>query len=114
MPSIYPLYIIRGAIYGLQNKWERSIADMRTGFEMHLRPPGPFSGSLAALIPEIDEYVTTNPKNARAYAVRGFIKLFQAKRSEADKDFERSFALDPELKMELTELIQSVIDRPVK
>jgi tetratricopeptide (TPR) repeat protein len=104
-------YIIRGTIHGLRNKWELALADLREGFEMNRDPGQIGAGILGVALADVDKYVAAYPKNARAYAARGFINLLRKRKPEADKDFQKSFQLDPKLKKDLTELIDSVKGR---
>jgi tetratricopeptide (TPR) repeat protein len=105
-------YIIRGAIYGLRNRWEMAVADLRKGFETDSRSRGPLRGILSVAFADLDKFIAANPANARAFAVRGFVNLMRARNAEAERDFKRSFELDPGLKKEISELVQSVKERP--
>jgi tetratricopeptide (TPR) repeat protein len=105
-------YIIRGAIYGLRNRWELCVADLRTGFETDSGLGEHMVGILSAAFADLDKFIAANPNNARAFAVRGFVNLMRARKAEAEKDLKRSFELEPGLNKELSELIQSVKERP--
>lgn len=110
-PNGVAQYIIRGAIYGLKGKWELSLDDLRTGFEMNGELTLFGTGIMGVAFEDIDNYVAAYPRNARAHAVRGFINLLRKRMSEGDRDFQRSFQIDPKLKKDLQELIDSVKGR---
>jgi tetratricopeptide (TPR) repeat protein len=111
-PTTAAPYIIRGAIYGLRNRWEMAVADLRQGFETDGLARGPSSGILSVAFSDLDKFILADPKNARAFAVRGFVNLMRKRKPEAEKDFTKSFELDPNLRKELQELIESVKERP--
>jgi tetratricopeptide (TPR) repeat protein len=112
-PNSAAPYIIRGAVYGLRNRWEMAVADLRKGFEIDgLSPRGPLNGILSAAFADLDKFIAANPANARAFAVRGFVNLMRARNAEAERDFKRIFELDPGLNKEISELVQSVKERP--
>jgi tetratricopeptide (TPR) repeat protein len=105
-------YLMRGAIYGLRNRWELCVADLRAGFEASGRSRELLAGILSVAFAELDKFIEANPKNARIFAVRGFVNLMRARNAEAERDFKRSFELEPGLKKEISELLQSVRERP--
>lgn len=111
-PNAAAPYIIRGAIYGLRNRWELAVDDLRKGFETDGRSHGPLGGILSVAFTDLDKFIAANPNNARAFAVRGFVNLMRVRNAEAERDFKRSFELDPGLKKEISELVQSVRERP--
>lgn len=112
-PNAAAPYIIRGAIYGLRNRWEMAVDDLRKAFEIDgLSSRGPLSGILSVAFTDLDKFIAANPANARGFAVRGFVNLMRARNAEAERDFKRSFELDPGLKKEISELVQSVKERP--
>jgi tetratricopeptide (TPR) repeat protein len=111
-PNAAGPYIIRGAIYGLRNRWELAVADLRKGFETDGRSRGPLTGILSVAFADLDKFIAANPADARAFAVRGFVNLMRARNAEAERDFKRSFELDPGLNKEISELVQSVRERP--
>jgi tetratricopeptide (TPR) repeat protein len=112
-PNAAGPYIIRGAIYGLRNRWELAVADLRKGFETDGRSRGPLTGILSVAFADLDKFIAANPANARAFAVRGFVNLMRARKAEAERDFKRSFELDPSLRKDLRDLVESVKERPI-
>jgi tetratricopeptide (TPR) repeat protein len=110
-PSAAAPYIVRGALYGLKNKWEMALADLRTAIEMDSEPARIGAGILGVAFNDIDKYIAAYAKNARAFAVRGFINLLRNKVADGDRDLKKAFQLDPKLKKELQELIDSVKSR---
>jgi tetratricopeptide (TPR) repeat protein len=107
-PNVAAAFLIRGTIRGLQGRWEVSVDDLRTSFDMDRRNRGPLSGLISTAFPDIDRYVCNYPKNANARAVRGFVNLLRKQDSDAEADFAEAFKLEPKLKDELAELIESV------
>jgi tetratricopeptide (TPR) repeat protein len=110
-PNVASSYIIRGAIHGMRAKWEMSLADLRTGFDLNSEPGLTGVGVLGVAFNDIDKFVRANPANARAYAVRGFLNLLRNRPKEVDRDFNKSFQLEPKLRKDLKELIESVKGR---
>lgn len=110
-PNGVAQYIIRGAIHGLKGKWEMAVDDLRTAFQRNRDVDQFGTGIMGVAFNDVDTYISSYPKNARGYAVRGFINLLRKKKPEADKDFQKCFQLDPKLKKELQELIDSVTER---
>ena len=110
-PTVASSYIIRGMIYGIRGKWEIALDDLRTGFELNSEPGLTGVGVLGVAFNDIDKFVQANPANARAYASRGFVNLIRKRNPEADRDFNRSFQLEPKLRKDLKELIESVKGR---
>lgn len=110
-PGAAAPYIIRGAIHGLRNKWEMALADMRTGFEMDTEPNRMGAGILGVAFNDVDRFLVAFPKSARGYAARGFINLLRSREKEGDQDLKKAFQLEPKLRKELQELIESVKSR---
>ena len=50
---------------------------------------------------ELNQFITSNPSNARSYELRGVLRLLQGKEAEAEQDFHKSVELDPKLKSEI-------------
>lgn len=101
-------FINRGKVYGLKNKWVDSINDLTKGFEMHSQSNPPFLGNITVSLSDFDKYIIKNPKSSRAFAVRGFMNLLQKKEAEANRDFKRSFEIEPKLKIEIEKLIKNI------
>ena len=88
------------------------VADLRAGFEASGSSPNLLAGILSVAFADLEKFIAANPNNARAFAVRGFVNLMRARNAEAERDFKRSFELDPGLNKEISELVQSVKERP--
>ena len=101
-------YLRRGVVQGMRNKWELAVADFKNAFERQQRADSLMGGIISVAFFDLDKYILANSKSARAYAARGFINLLRGKDPDAEKDFERSFRLEPALKQAVTELIAHV------
>jgi predicted Zn-dependent protease len=86
--------------------------DIRNGFKLD---PNLFDGERKAsfVTPAqlLDEFIASNPGNARALEVRGVIRLMLRKRTEAEQDFNKALRLDSKLTSEINRLIKEN-DRP--
>lgn len=101
-------YLRRGVVQGMRNKWEFAVADFKRAFELQQMADFLMGGIISIAIFDLDKYLIANPKSARAYAARGFINLLRRKDPDAEKDFERSFRLEPALKKTLDEFITHI------
>jgi tetratricopeptide (TPR) repeat protein len=92
----------RGVIQILRGRVTEGLADLEKGFEIK-----PFGFDLLLKPPfvnhaiRLDQFISSNPRNARGYQARGIARLLQRKGEEAEKDFQRALSLDPNLKSEI-------------
>lgn len=98
----------RGVLQGSRKRWEQSVDDLKTAFSLQDIADPALGGSLTPAFSDLDKYLLTNPKNARVFAARGFINLLRRKDPDAEKDFKKSFTLEPALKKTLEEFITHV------
>jgi tetratricopeptide (TPR) repeat protein len=101
-PNIAKAYLERGTVRGLKGDTEGALADIRKGLSLE---PSAASESIRENVPSpfsrINRFVADHPKNARAYQLRAVFRLLQGKKSEAERDFQKSLELDPKLKSEV-------------
>lgn len=107
-PNVAGSHIKRGIIYGLKDNWLLSVTDLRKGAEINAKSRSPYWGNLQTTLSDFDKYVSSNSKNANAYAVRGFINLLRGKYEESEIDFKRSFEINPKLENDLNNFIKTV------
>jgi tetratricopeptide (TPR) repeat protein len=65
---------------------------------------GDYEGALA----DYDQALALNPRYAEVYANRGVLRLWLKKTSEAEADFARCVALDPDMKSSLEQRINQL------
>lgn len=90
---------------GLKGNIEGAIADIKKGYSLDsasIEEKGKVS--FTTPFERLNQFVANNPANARAYEVRGMLRLIQGKNSEAELDFRKSLQLDPKLKSEIERL----------
>lgn len=104
-------WLRRGIALGLKGFWALGVNNIEKAIKGNAESSSIYYGNINVTLGELDKYITTNSKNAKAYAVRGFVKLSQNKESEAVEDFKKAFALDDKLKTELGDLIDPIKDK---
>lgn len=101
-PDYADAYVDRGIVRGLTGDIRGALEDMKKGAVLNPKSVsdgdrGNFSSPFIAL----NQFITKNPSDARAYEMRGIIRLLQKKETEAAKDFKKSLELEPALKPEI-------------
>ena len=112
-PNYADTYVSRGIVRGLMGHIEDAIADMKKGA---LLQPDSVSdrdrGNFMSCFIELNQFITKNPSDARAYEMRGIFRLLQRKESEAAKDFKKSLELEPGLKSEIDRITEELKSPP--
>lgn len=101
----------RGMTLGLKGYWDLAAENINMGLKMNAESQSIYYGNINISLSDLDKFVAANNKNARAYAVRGLIKLLQKKESESIEDFKKAFELDNKLKTEMVEHIAPIKDK---
>lgn len=104
-PDAANTYISRAIVHGLKGDIEGAIADIKRG--VSLNPASTAEKGKAYFttpFERLNQFLTRNPTNARAYELRGIFRVIQGKNSEAELDFRKSLELDPKLKPEIERL----------
>lgn len=108
-PNYGDTYVRRGIVRGLMGDVQGAIADIRKGSVLDAssvldRDRGNF---LSPFI-ELNQFITKNPNDARAYEMRGIFRLFQRKEIEATEAFKKSLELEPTLGPEINRITQEL------
>lgn len=101
-PDAANTFVERGCVRGISGELEQAVADIKKGFALNPesvsdKDPGHFTSPFENL----RRFIASHPTNARAYEMRGILRLAQGKKIEAAEDFRRSLDLDPKLKSEI-------------
>ena len=86
---------MRGAIYGLRNRWELCVAELRDGFEASGRSRELLAGILSVAFADLDKFIAANPNQRAGFRSARVVNLMRARNAEAERDFKRSFELEP-------------------
>jgi len=110
-PNYADTYVRRGIVRGLMGNIQEAIADIKKGSVLD---PNSLSdrdlGNFMSPFIELNQFVTKNPTDARAYETRGIIRMLQRKETEAAMDFKKCLDLKPTLGPEIDRI--TVILRP--
>ena len=108
-PDYADAYIDRGIVRGLKGEIDGAIADIRKGAALSPQSVSDSArGNFSSPFIELNQYIMKNPTDARAYEVRGILRLFQRKETEATNDFKKSLELEPALKSEIDRISEEI------
>lgn len=106
-PTNGEVYLDRGVIHALKGQLEECVKDIKEGlrlepkaFDRKSKAPSTTSAQV------LEQFIASNPKNARAFEARAIIRMIQRKKKESDEDFQKALAIDPGLKNEIDKLIK--------
>jgi tetratricopeptide (TPR) repeat protein len=106
-PSHPKSYFERGVIRALKGQIVECVTDIKKGLELD---PNVFDGERQAsfVTPAqlLDEFIASHSGNARAYEVRGIIRLMLHRQKESDEDFRKALELDPRLTTEIRSVVK--------
>jgi tetratricopeptide (TPR) repeat protein len=109
MPSYSNAYVSRGAARGLKGDLEGAIEDMKKGATLNPKSISDDSrGKFISPFQGLNQFISENPTNARAYQLRGIFRLLQGKEIEAKQDFHKSLELNPQLKSEIDRIAKKL------
>jgi tetratricopeptide (TPR) repeat protein len=102
-------FVDRGIAHGLKGEIPDAIADIRKGAGLNPRSVADDDrGNFSSPFIELNQFITKNPRDARAYEVRAIFRLLQGKETEAGNDFKKSLELEPKLQPEVDRIIQEL------
>lgn len=108
-PNYADAYVDRGIVRGLTGDIDGALADMRKGAALNPQSVSDSdSGNFSSPFIELNQFITKNPRDARAYEIRGIFRLLQRKETEAAKDFRKSLELEPTLQPEIDRMTQEL------
>ena len=111
-PGYADAYVRRGIVRGLMRDVQGAIVDIKKGSVI---APGSISdidrGNFISPFIELNQFITKNPNDARAYEMRGIFRLLQRKEIEATKDFKKSLDLEPALGPEIDRITAELKSR---
>lgn len=98
-------YVNRGVVRGLKRDIHGAIADIRKGVEIDPKSVSDSDrGNFSSPFIELNQFITNNPSAARAYVMRGILRLLQRRETDATNDFKKSLELEPTLKPEINRI----------
>jgi tetratricopeptide (TPR) repeat protein len=104
-PDYADTYIDRGVVRGLKGNIDQAIADIKKGASLNPKSISDVSrGSFTSPFGDLNTFIKSHPTNARAYEIRGILRLLQGQTAEAQRDFHTSMEIDPKLGPEITEV----------
>jgi len=108
-PNYADTYVRRGIVRGLMGNIQEALADIKKGSVLD---PDSVSdrdqGNFISPFIELNQFITKNPNDARAYEMRGIFRLLQRKETEAAKDFKKSLELEPKLGAEINRITEGL------
>jgi tetratricopeptide (TPR) repeat protein len=108
-PSYADAYVNRGLVHGLKGNVDEAITDLRKGAALNPRSIAEENrGHFTSPVMYLNQFITANPTNARAYELRGIIRLLQGQETKAELDFHKSQELDPKLKSEIDRVTKEI------
>jgi len=108
-PGYADTYVRRGIVRGLMGNIQEAIADIKKGSV--LKPDSVSDrdqGNFVSPFIELNQFITKNPNDARAYEMRGMLRLLQRKETEAARDFKKSLELEPKLGAEIDRINEAL------
>jgi tetratricopeptide (TPR) repeat protein len=98
-------YVDRGVVSGLKGRIDRAIADISKGASLNPKSISDVSrGHFTSPFDDLTTFIKTHATNARAYEMRGILRLFQGHDDLAKLDFQRSLEPEPKLGQEINEV----------
>ena len=102
-------YVNRGIVRGLKGDIHGAVADIRKGAEVDPTSVSDSDrGHFSSPFIELNQFITKNPSDARAYEMRGILRLLQRKETDATNDFKKSLELEPTLKPEINRITEEL------
>ena len=114
-PDYADAYVDRGIVHSLRGEIDDAVADIRKGAALNPRSVSDSDrGNFSSPFIELNQFITKHPSDARAYEIRGILRLLQRKEIEAAKDFKKSLELEPTLKTEIDRITKelSQVNKP--
>jgi tetratricopeptide (TPR) repeat protein len=104
-PDYADTYVDRGLVNGVKGNVDQAIADIRKGASLNPKSISDVSrGGFTLPFTDLNTFIKSHPTNARAYEMRGILRLLQGQDDEAKRDFQKTVELDPKLDPEIVEV----------
>ncbi len=108
-PDYADAYVDRGIVLGLTGEIQKAIADIKKGSALNRRSIlDDDRGNFSSPFIELNQFITKNPNDAKAYVMRGIFRFLQQKEIEAAKDFKKSLELEPTLEPEIDRITKEL------
>jgi tetratricopeptide (TPR) repeat protein len=108
-PGYFGAYVSRGIARGIKGDVEGAVADLRKGVALNADAISDQSrGNFTSPVKDLTQFITSNPSNARAYELRGLLRLMQGKATESEEDFRKSLEMDAKLRAEIDGIVKEV------
>lgn len=114
-PALDEPYYGRGLAKGLKGEVEGAVADIYAGLEVTAAAGADPAGgvrdaddAVSRMLADLTRLIKHHPSRARAYEVRGVVRLISGNEPEAERDFRRCKELDPALKAEVEKAARAV------
>ena len=110
VPTAAKPYASRAILHTLAGEVDLAVADLKKALTLD---PASLSekdpGFASSPFKRLESFISSNPKNARAYEARGIFRLVQGRRAEAMQDFTKSLELNPKRKPEIDSLMSMTL-----
>ena len=105
-PNTAKPYVDRAVLHTLAGEIDLALADFKKALALDASSMSETDPGMASSpFKRLQSFISSNPRNARAYEARGILRLVQRRRSEATQDFTKSLELDPKLQSEIDRLL---------
>lgn len=102
-------YVNRGVARGLSGDLNGAVEDLKRGAALNPKSISDESrGYFISPFENLNLFIRAFPANARAYELRGVLRLLQDKAKDAEADFRNSIAFNPLLKPEIDKIIKEL------
>ncbi|HJT27858.1 MAG TPA: tetratricopeptide repeat protein [Pyrinomonadaceae bacterium] len=108
-PDYADAYLDRGMVRGLRGEIDSAITDITKAVTLNKQSVSDsVRGNFSSPFIELNQFITKYPGHARAYEIRGILRLLQRKETEAATDFKKSLELEPTLKPEIDRITEEI------
>lgn len=108
-PNYANFYVSRGVVLGLKGDFTVAVASIKKGALLNSKSISEERrGNFNSPFIDLNQFLTKSPDNPRAYVMRGVIYKLLGKDKEADNDFNKATAIEPQLKAEIQTVIKEI------
>lgn len=109
LPGYFNAYVSRGIARGLGGDLDGAIEDIKKGASLNAAAVSDQSrANFTSPFNDLCQFILDNPTEAKAYELRGILRLLQGKAAEAEQDFLKSIQIAPGRKFEIESAIKKV------
>src|SRR5215213_95929 len=109
LPSYAFAYVYRGMVRGMKGDINGAMADMKKGISLDPNSASELGiGKFSSPPKKLNQFIASNPTNARAREVRGLLRLIAGRVADSEQDFRKSLELDPHLRSEINKAVKEV------